>query len=190
MTVCLVVLGKHVPRFEFLDIMFGNKPVLEPHQQLYQRLLAGDPDEATERAEDFLNEHDLISFYETVAIPALAVGELDRARGVMSEERRTRVADSALTLVDNLDEYSEGSVSDTHDEVQAPMDGSPQSKPADTSTPPLPDGTGKTVLCVGGRGELDNAAMAMLAQVLACRAQRAGRSITPHWTHLGSRTWT
>src|SRR6185436_16250345 len=101
LTVCLVVLGKHVPRFEFLDIMFGNKPVLEPHQQLYQRLLAGDPDEATERAQEFLNEHDLISFYETVAIPALAVGEFDRARGVMSEERRMRVADSALTLVDN-----------------------------------------------------------------------------------------
>ena len=48
LTVCLVVLGKHVPRFEFLDVMFGNKPVLEPHQQLYQRLLAGDPDEATD----------------------------------------------------------------------------------------------------------------------------------------------
>ena len=106
LTVCLVVLGKHVPRFEFLDVMFGNKPVLEPHQQLYQRLLAGDADEATERAEEFLNEHDLISFYETVAIPALAVGEFDRARGVMSEDRRRRVADSALTLVDNLEEYA------------------------------------------------------------------------------------
>ena len=173
MTVCLVVLGKHVPRFEFLDIMFGNKPVLEPHQQLYQRLLAGDPDEATERAEDFLNEHDLISFYETVAIPALAVGEFDRARGVMSEERRTRVADSALTLVDNLDEYSEAASSETHDEAQASMDGSPESKPADTSTPPLPDGTGKTVLCVGGRGELDNAAMAMLAQVLTLQGAKS-----------------
>ena len=56
LTVCLVVLGKHVPRFEFLDVMFGNKPVLEPHQQLYQRFLAGDPDEATERAEAFLEE--------------------------------------------------------------------------------------------------------------------------------------
>ena len=96
LTVCLVVLGKHVPRFEFLDVMFGNKPVLEPHQQLYQRLLAGDPDEATERAEAFLEDSDLITFYETVAIPALAVGELDRARGVMSGERRKRVADSAL----------------------------------------------------------------------------------------------
>ena len=107
LTVCLVVLGKHVPRFEFLDVLFGNKPVLEPHQQLYQRLLAGDPVEATERAEAFLADSDLITFYETAAIPALAVGELDRARGVMSGERRRRVADSALTLVDNLEDYAD-----------------------------------------------------------------------------------
>ena len=173
LTVCLVVLGKHVPRFEFLDVMFGNKPVLEPHQQLYQRLLAGDPDEATERAEAFLDEHDLISFYETVAIPALAVGEFDRARGVMSEDRRRRVADSALTLVDNLEEYAiEEASSETEDEAQAPIVGSNVPKPADTSAPPLPDGTGKTVLCAGGRGELDNAAMAMLAQVLTLRGAK------------------
>ena len=107
LTVCLVVLGRHVPRFEFLDVMFGNKPVLQPHQQLYQRLLAGDPDEATERAEEFLQENDLLTFYDTVAIPALAVGELDRARGVMSDDRRKRVAESCLALVDNLEEYVE-----------------------------------------------------------------------------------
>lgn len=46
LTVCLVVLGRHVPQFEFLDVLFGNEPVLEPHARLYQRLLAGDPDEA------------------------------------------------------------------------------------------------------------------------------------------------
>ena len=117
LTVCLVVLGRHVPRFEFLDVMFGNKPVLEPHQQLYQRFLAGDPDEATERAEAFLEDDDLIQFYETVAIPALAVGEVDRARGVMSEDRRKRVADSALALVDNLEEYADDEASTETEEA-------------------------------------------------------------------------
>ena len=167
LTVCLVVLGRHVPRFEFLDVMFGNKPVLEPHQQLYQRFLAGDPDEATERAETFLEDGDLIQFYETVAIPALAVGEVDRARGVMSEDRRKRVADSALALVDNLEEYADDEAStETAGEPQ-PAEGADESKAeVDPKLPPLPDGSGKTVLCVGGRGELDNAAMAMFAQVL------------------------
>jgi hypothetical protein len=54
LTVCLVVLGRHVPQFEFLEVLLGHEPVLKPHQQLYQRLLAGDPVEATDRAEAFL----------------------------------------------------------------------------------------------------------------------------------------
>jgi hypothetical protein len=71
LTVCLVVLGRHVPQFEFLDVLFGNEPVLEPHTRLYQRLLAGDPDEATDHAEEILEEKYLIDFYDKVAIPAL-----------------------------------------------------------------------------------------------------------------------
>ena len=47
-------------------------------QALYQRLLAGDPDEATDRAEEFLQDNDLIAFYDDVAIPALGLGEYDR----------------------------------------------------------------------------------------------------------------
>jgi hypothetical protein len=162
LTVCLVVLGRHVPRFEFLDVMFGNKPVLHPNQQLYQRLLAGDPDEATERAEEFLQGDDLLTFYETVAIPALAIGEIDRARGVMSDDRRKRVAESGLALVDNLEEYARDS--DPADRQAEPTEAVPVSK-----VPDLPDGSGKIVLCAGGRGELDDAAMAMLAQLLEGR---------------------
>ena len=80
LTVCLVVLGRHVPQFEFLDVLLGNEPVLDPHQQLYQRLLAGDPTEATDRAEAYLEENTILSFYETVAVPALALAEEDRSR--------------------------------------------------------------------------------------------------------------
>ncbi|NEK55835.1 AI-2E family transporter, partial [Rhizobium leguminosarum] len=54
LTVCLVVLGRHVPQFGVLDVLLGNEPVLEPHEKLYQRLLAGDPNEASDNAEEFL----------------------------------------------------------------------------------------------------------------------------------------
>jgi predicted PurR-regulated permease PerM len=173
LTVCLVVLGRHVPRFEFLNVIFGNKPVLELHQQLYQRLLAGDPNEATQRAETFLEKSDLITFYETVAIPALALGELDRARGVMSGERRKRVADSALALVDNLEEYAEDEAA-SEEELDPSLEESNESVSEVTPTlPSLPDGSDKTVLCAGGRGELDDAAVAMLAQLLTVRAGAA-----------------
>lgn len=166
LTVCLVVLGRHVPQFEFLDVLFGSEPVLEPHEALYQRLLAGDPDEATDRAEEFLVDNDLFDFYEKVAIPALALGELDRARGVMDEARRQRVAEGAMTLVDNLEEYAEEEAAEEGDEEA-------DEEEDDDDAVDLPDGEGKTVLCIGGRGELDEASAAMLAQVLSAHGATA-----------------
>jgi predicted PurR-regulated permease PerM len=167
LTVCLLVLGRHVPQFEFLDVLFGSEPVLQPHEALYQRLLAGDPDEATDRAEEFLEDNDLVAFYETVAIPALSLGEMDRARGVMDGDRRRRVAEGAMTLVDNLAEYAEEAAEEDDDEAND-EEGNGNGDAAE-----LPDGTGKTVLCVGGRGELDEAAAAMLAQVLTAHGATA-----------------
>ena len=170
LTVCLVVLGRHVPQFQFLDVLFGSEPVLEVHEALYQRLLAGDPDEATDRAEEYLQENDLITFYEAVAIPALSLGETDRARGVMGEDRRRRVAEAALTLVDNLEEYAEEEAADEDEEEAPATDGDAN---GNGSAPEPPDGSGKTVLCAGGRGELDEAAAAMLTQVLAAHGATA-----------------
>lgn len=186
LTVCLVVLGRHVPQFEFLDVLFGNEPVLEPHARLYQRLLAGDPDEATDHAEEMLEEKYLFQFYDEVAIPALLLGEQDRGRGVMDDEQRRQVADSAMTLVANLDdsaqqeaeeeeaeqatEADEKAADKKAPEKKAPEKKASDDKPAEEGTDgeeiDLPDGSGVTVLCAGGRGELDDASAAMLAQVL------------------------
>jgi hypothetical protein len=162
----LVVLGRHVPQFAFLDVLLGNEPVLEPHARLYQRLLAGDPDEATDNAEEFLEERYLADYYGNIGIPALLLGEQDRQRGVMSDEQRRKLAASAQALVSNLEEVAQ-------EEEDEEEDGSSKQEPellderADEIEPPdLPDGEGKTLVCVGGRGEIDDAAAAMLAQVL------------------------
>nr|WP_268930798.1 AI-2E family transporter [Mesorhizobium sp. SEMIA396] len=165
LTVCLVVLGRHVPQFEFLDVLFGNEPVLEPHARLYQRLLAGDPEEATDHAEEMLEEKYLVEFYDKVAIPALLLGEQDRVRGVMGDLQRRQVAASALVLVANLDD----SAQEEAGEEEAPPEAAEASDDGDPNgedETDLPDGTDMSVLCAGGRGELDDAAAAMLAQVL------------------------
>ncbi|WP_245484278.1 AI-2E family transporter, partial [Mesorhizobium sp. M7A.F.Ca.CA.004.06.1.1] len=162
LTVCLVVLGRHVPQFEFLDVLFGNEPVLEPHARLYQRLLAGDPEEATDHAEEMLEEKYLVEFYDKVAIPALLLGEQDRVRGVMGDLQRRQVAASALVLVANLDD----SAQEEAGEEEAPPEAAEASDDGDPNgedETDLPDGTDMSVLCAGGRGELDDAAAAMLA---------------------------
>ncbi|HEU0146431.1 MAG TPA: AI-2E family transporter, partial [Bradyrhizobium sp.] len=68
LTVCMVVLGRHVERLAFLDVMFGNRPALSPPEIFYQRMLVGDPTEAADKAEEFLKERSLSSYYDDVAL--------------------------------------------------------------------------------------------------------------------------
>lgn len=169
LTVCLVVLGKYVPQFAFFDVVLGNEPVLELRERLYQRLLAGDPEEATDHAEQFLQEDCLVDFYEKVGVPALLLADQDCQRGALLDERRPRVAASALSLVANLNEIAEEEL-DKDDEVQG-MGAEPGSAVAigreeRVVEADLPEGDGKRLLCVGGRGDIDDAVAAMLAQVL------------------------
>ncbi len=167
LTVCLVVLGKHVPQFEFLQVLFGSDPVLAPHARLYQRLLAGDPDEATDQAEEILEEEYLLDYYGGVAMPALALAEQDRARGVMSDEQRLRVAASGQTLVSNLEDIAIEESRDDEDEDER------EDAEGEAGNQPIPDGEGMTILCVGGRGEIDDVSAAMLAQVLRAEGATA-----------------
>src|SRR5258707_1195364 len=71
LTVCLVVLGRHVPQLVFLELLLGDTPVLAPDETFYQRLLANDPEEATKQAEEFVKERPLAEFFDEVVIPAL-----------------------------------------------------------------------------------------------------------------------
>ena len=159
LTVCLVVVGRHVPQFGFLNVLLGSEPVLAPAESLYQRLFAGDPDEATERAEEYLRSHSLLEYYQEVAIPALSMFERDRARGVLIEERRTLVAAGALALVDNLSEHEEANgESDAEPVLSAPA--------LPMEIQPGPGWQDRPILCAGGRGNLDDVAAAILAQLL------------------------
>src|SRR3990172_4834484 len=78
LTVCLVVIGKYVPQLQFLNILLGDEPGLAPQMRLYQRLVAGNREEADEIVEDFLKEKDLSTMYDELLIPTLALAERDR----------------------------------------------------------------------------------------------------------------
>ena len=91
LTVCLAVLGRYVPQLAFLDVLLGSEPVLTPPERLYQRMLAGDPEEGEEIAEEFLEGRPLADFYDEVALPALRLAEADRQRKVLVGERRALV---------------------------------------------------------------------------------------------------
>jgi predicted PurR-regulated permease PerM len=178
LTVCLVVLGRYVPQFEFLSVAFGDEPVLEPHARLYQRLLANDPEEGAEHAEEFLEDAELADFYDEVGVPALLLAEADLRRGAMSPERINMVASAALELVDDLtgfaEEEEEEDDSDPGEATESVVAGRTTRAPRD----PLPYGEGRNLLCSGGRWPIDDAAAAMMSQVLDI--QGAETRLTTH----------
>jgi predicted PurR-regulated permease PerM len=194
LTVCLVVLGKHVPQFQFFEVLFGSEPVLDPKARLYQRLLAGDADEATDQAEEWLEENHLADFYAQIAIPAMLLAEQDRARGVMTEDQKQRLAASAQSLVSNLKEIAleeEEEEAEERENGELPQERADEAKDKMSDTAgkvggekaiaeiDLPDGSGRSVLVVGGRGLLDDATASMLAQVLrvtGATATKAGHA--------------
>ena len=90
--VCLVVLGRHVDRLGFLDVLLGDRPALTPIENFYQRLLADDPDEALRAGRTLLKERSLSAYYDEVALKGLQLAANDVQRGVLSSENLERMS--------------------------------------------------------------------------------------------------
>ena len=175
LTMCLVVLGRHVERLKFLDVMFGDQPALTPAELTYQRLLAHDPVEAAEQARTFLREQPLVGYYETIFIPTLKLAHADAEMGRLHDERLERVRDAAGELIDDL--------ADHHDRTphRAKVEDDAEDKPlaqlskAENAHEPaahaIPEAWrhGKSVLCVPGIGELDEVLALVIAQLVERR---------------------
>ncbi|HEV7137769.1 MAG TPA: hypothetical protein VGN43_14115, partial [Steroidobacteraceae bacterium] len=101
-TVCLVVMGKYVPQLEFLEVLLGDEPALEPYQQLYQRLLTSNRDEADTLLEEAVREHSLREVCDIAIVPALRLLEADFARGALKPGRRRAVLEQIQQWVDEL----------------------------------------------------------------------------------------
>ncbi len=147
LTVCLLVIGKHVPQLSFLDVLLGNEAVFEPERRVYQRLLAADQEEATELFDADLEHKPLVEVYDTLLIPALALAETDWHQGELDDVRHKFILQS---LKEMIQERSEG-----QQEVASKED--------------IEDGSASrpSVLCLPARAEADEIAGVMLAQLLA-----------------------
>ena len=104
-TACLVVLGRHVESLNFIELMLGDKPPLSPVQSFYQRILASDPDEVSFQAEALLKDMPLLEYYEGVALPALALAQVDVTRGVLERARQVEVCESVERVVGDLSDH-------------------------------------------------------------------------------------
>ncbi len=188
LTVCLVVLGRHVERLEFLDVMFGDRPALSPPEIFYQRMLAGDPTEAAEKAEEFLKERSLASYYDEVALRGLQLAQADAERGALDQERLVKIRDAVSEFASDLSERDDDPplIANPTTDAEASSAIESVSKNAPNENLPIlskqslsPDWQGEhPILCIAGRSLIDEAAATMLAQLstahgLAARVEGA-----------------
>jgi predicted PurR-regulated permease PerM len=175
LTLCLVVLGRHVKRLEFLDVMLGDRPALTPIESLYQRILAGDADEAEAHAELLLKERSLTTYYAVVVLKALQLAANDSQRGVLDHEQLDRIKSAVTAVVSGLASHDDkdpppakgdkGAVGPADAEEDLPHNPHPEDVDPPDSLPAAWRGP-SAVLCIAGRGPLDEAAASMLNQLL------------------------
>jgi predicted PurR-regulated permease PerM len=152
LTVCFVVLGKHVPGLEFVGTLLADTPALAPEHGYYQRLLARDQSEAADLIERHIKTESPRSVYDALLLPALNYAERDRLEQRLSPDEETAVIDATRELLSDAAE----SIRRLHPELPAPPDDPPLSGPRE----PL------RVLGYATNGVADELALAMLAHLL------------------------
>jgi predicted PurR-regulated permease PerM len=184
LTLCLVVLGRYVERLEFLDVLFGDRPPLTPVEAFYQRMLADDPDEAEEQAERYLKDWPLSFYYDEVALKGLQLAANDVVRGVLAGAKVERLKEAIKELVRDLDAYDDAPPTAANEKKTIAGPTADQ-KALQKKPPPGGDALDENrlawpgegpVLCVAGRGPLDEAISSMLAQLL-CKHGLGARTV-------------
>ena len=197
LTVCLLVLGRHVERLAFLDVIFGDAPPLTPVENFYQRMLAGDASEVVDQAEHFLKTNSLIDYYDEVALPALLMAQVDLRRGVLDEPRQRRIKETIEEVIEDLSDHvdqppASAPAPKVVESFALEMSGGPSLPSSAPSPAPIPalnvevrppdlppgglmssEESERPVLCIAGRSFLDEAAVALFAQILEKHGMRA-----------------
>jgi predicted PurR-regulated permease PerM len=172
LTVCLVVIGRHVDRLKFLDILLGDRPPLTPPQLAYQRMLAGDPMEAAEQAHDHLKDASLEDYYDTILLKGLRLAEVDNRLGHLNEERLDRIVATVGELVTDLETHHDvETINVTTSDVGSNLGALVAIEQTDDKPITVPEKwrSPRSVLCIPGSTKLDEAAALVLAQMMRRR---------------------
>lgn len=186
LTVCLVVMGSHIPSLEFLTVLLGDQPVIQAYTCFYQRLLAHDEREAAALLDDALKTLPLVAVYDSIFIPALTLVERDRQQGDLDDATLRFIRSTTADMVDELgframEERSQSATTPPQSEdasgsthpSQSPVPGpyvpaSPVSSPSvPDSSSPRPLGPSFPVAVLPIRDGADSLVATMLTQVLS-----------------------
>jgi hypothetical protein len=151
LTVCFVVLGKHVPGLEFVGTLMSDTPALAKEHGYYQRLLAHDQGEAADLIDQYIKSDSPQSVFDVLVLPALNYAERDRLQLRLSPEEEMAVIEATRELVSDA----------AHSLRQAAAKVAPA-----TDVPLAPAGVARQVLGYASNGIADELALAMLGHLL------------------------
>jgi predicted PurR-regulated permease PerM len=102
LTLCLLVIGRHIRALRFLELLLGDTQALTLPQKFYQRALSGNPDEILVTARAFLKRQSFAAYCDLVLVPALHLGSLDFESGAISPDQRLKIRKVLVTVVSAL----------------------------------------------------------------------------------------
>jgi predicted PurR-regulated permease PerM/methylmalonyl-CoA mutase cobalamin-binding subunit len=159
LTVCLAVIGRHVPRLEFLGTLLSEDQALAAHEEFYHRLLSFSVDSAEEFATKYVESESLAALYDNVLIPAIAAVEIDAHRGSLTAEQRTSALQRIHEIIDDFSGLAASS-DNAHEQKSDDFTG-------------VGHAIGSRVLCLPASAYRDELAGEMLAQLLRNRGFEA-----------------
>jgi predicted PurR-regulated permease PerM len=154
LTVCVAVMGRHVPKLQFLSVLLSEEQALAPHEECYHRLLAFGLNEASDLAAAYVKTNSLTSLYDSVLIPTITLAEMDAQRDELDADHRSAIHRHIHDLIEDF-----GSVPPSKSQLEA------DKTVAEHTRFPL-SGPRCRVLCVPARAFRDELAGAMLVQLL------------------------
>jgi predicted PurR-regulated permease PerM len=173
LTVCIVVIGRYIPQWEFLSVLLGDQRVLGTEVQLYQKLRRMNAEESRQVVDDFLKEGSIEKLYESVITPVLIFIEKDRAEVGLGDAREQFVFQ---TLKEIIEELALRPVAETGDQkINEEVNANP--KPI-VGVARKTNGDGCAITCLPARDEGDEIVAMMLAH-LSNRAGYNAQAVVP-----------
>jgi predicted PurR-regulated permease PerM len=150
LTVCLVVMGRHVPRLSFLSVVLSDEDALTPAEDCYHRLLTPGEHDEIEFVDAYLKANSLTTLYDTIFIPVITTAEMDARQDSLDTDQLLIVEQSLRDIIQDLG---------TRPPVVSKID---DGQPVADAVPMPPC----RVACLPARAERDELAGSMLAQLL------------------------
>ncbi len=173
LTVCIVVIGRYIPQWEFLSVLLGDQRVLGTEVQLYQKLRRMNAEEARQVVDDFLKQGSIEKLYESVITPVLIFIEKDRAEVGLGDAREQFVFQTLKEIIEELAlrPVAENGDQEINEEVNA------NAKPT-VGVARKTNGDGCVITCLPARDEGDEIVGMMLAH-LSNRAGYHAQAVVP-----------